>query len=251
MTEAEWIRCNDPQAMLEFLRDKATDRQFWLFSVACVRRMLGLFPNALIRQAVEFAERDADELASHEEMRLVQREIEDWRGSACTIQLSRSMTIAESSAIHAASWLVSPRPMRRATVARETARTAARAVSKSANDRDAIRHAPADEVVMVARMTWQVAQTALAAEKEAQASLLRDICGNPFHPPTIDRAWLLPEVVYFARQIYEGGTFEWMPDLADTLQEAGCSDPDIVDHCRQPGEHVRGCWLLDALLGKN
>ncbi len=252
MIEAEWIACNDPKAMLEFLRDKAIDRQFSLFGVACVRRMLGLFPNAVIRQAVAFAERDADELASREEMLLIQSEIDDWRKSASTSTRSHSKTIAdaESSAVDAASWLVSPHPMRRANVARETARAAAAAVYAAANDRDAIRQAPADEVVMVARMTWQAAQTALADEKKAQAALLRDICGNPFHPPTIERAWLLPEVVYFARQIYEGSNFEWMPDLADTLQEAGCTDPDILNHCRQSGEHVRGCWVFDALLGK-
>lgn len=160
------------------------------------------------------------------------------------------MTIAESSAIHAASWLVCRRPLRRAILAREAAHDATKAVFAAANDRDAIRRAPADETVMVARATWQAALAALAAEKEVQTALLRDICGNPFHPPTIDRAWLLPEVVYFARQIYEGGNFEWMRDLADTLEEAGCTDRAILEHCRQSGAHVRGCWVIDALLGK-
>src|SRR5579871_3833186 len=143
MIEAEWIACNDPKAMLEFLRDKATDRQFSLFGVASVRRMLGLFPNAVIRQAVAFAERDADELASHEELLLIQSEIDEWRTAASTSTSSHSMTLAEgeSSAVYAASWLVSPRPMRRANVARETARATTAAIYAAANDRDAIRQA--------------------------------------------------------------------------------------------------------------
>jgi hypothetical protein len=241
MTESEWNSCNDPKTMLIFLRDKATDRQLSLFGVACTHRMLGLFPSAIIRRAVTFAERDADESASHEEMLQIQNEIEEWRASARTSQLSHAMTAAESSAVLAASWLVYSRPLRRMALAREVARAAAAAVYEAANDRDAIRRAPADETVMVARATWQAAHAAQASETQAQAALLRDICGNPFHPPIIDRAWLLPEVVYFARQIYEGGTFEWLPDLADTLQEAGCTNADILNHCRQPDQYVRGC----------
>jgi hypothetical protein len=42
-----------------------------------------------------------------------------------------------------------------------------------------------------------------------------------------------------------------MPILADALEEAGCTNSDILDHCRQSGEHVRGCWVIDALLGKS
>ena len=38
--------------------------------------------------------------------------------------------------------------------------------------------------------------------------------------------------------------------LADALDDAGCSDAGVLAHCRGPGEHARGCWLLDGLLGK-
>jgi hypothetical protein len=38
--------------------------------------------------------------------------------------------------------------------------------------------------------------------------------------------------------------------LADALEEAGCDNADVLDHCRKPGEHVRGCWVIDHLLGK-
>jgi hypothetical protein len=44
--------------------------------------------------------------------------------------------------------------------------------------------------------------------------------------------------------------FDWMPQLADALEEAGCNNADILVHCRQPGKHVRGCWVMDLIVGK-
>jgi hypothetical protein len=41
-----------------------------------------------------------------------------------------------------------------------------------------------------------------------------------------------------------------MPILADALQDAGCENADILDHCRGPGPHVRGYWVVDLVLGK-
>ena len=53
-----------------------------------------------------------------------------------------------------------------------------------------------------------------------------------------------------ARTIYEGRRFAELPILADALEDAGCDDDDLLAHCRGGGEHVRGCWVLDHLLGK-
>ncbi len=41
-----------------------------------------------------------------------------------------------------------------------------------------------------------------------------------------------------------------MPILGDALEAAGCTPVEALRHCREPGEHVRGCWVVDALLGK-
>ncbi len=81
--------------------------------------------------------------------------------------------------------------------------------------------------------------------------LLRDIFGNPFRPVAFDSAWHTETVVGLARGIYEDRAFERMPILADALQDAGCEHPDILAHCREPGVHVRGCWVVDLLLGKS
>jgi hypothetical protein len=81
--------------------------------------------------------------------------------------------------------------------------------------------------------------------------LLRDIFGNPFRSVVIDPAWLQWHdggVVQIAQTIYDDRRFESLPILADALEEAGCMEADILAHCRESGNHVRGCWLLDRLL---
>jgi hypothetical protein len=86
-----------------------------------------------------------------------------------------------------------------------------------------------------------------AGELLAQAVLVRDIFG--LHP-SINPAWLTPIVLQLARAIYNDRAFDRMPILADALNEAGCDNDEILRHCRGPGPHVRGCWALDSVLGK-
>jgi hypothetical protein len=92
------------------------------------------------------------------------------------------------------------------------------------------------------------------AEHAKQVELLRDIGGNPFRTVLdVDSAWLAwndATVVKLAHGIYEERAFDRLPILADALEEAGCTNPDILNHCRRPGAHVRGCWVVDALLEK-
>ncbi|MBY0528517.1 MAG: hypothetical protein K2R98_34320 [Gemmataceae bacterium] len=81
--------------------------------------------------------------------------------------------------------------------------------------------------------------------------MTRDIFVNPFRPVTLISSWLTPTVTRLGETIYAERTFDLLPILADALEDAGCSDADILNHCRQPGEHVRGCWVVDLLLGKS
>jgi hypothetical protein len=92
------------------------------------------------------------------------------------------------------------------------------------------------------RRTW--------AEHKVQGRLLRGIVGNPFRPVTVNAAWLTPTVVQLARGIYSERAFDRLPILADALMDAGCENEDVLDHCRGDGPHVRGCWVVDLLLGK-
>ncbi|MBL8793030.1 MAG: hypothetical protein JNM56_03935 [Planctomycetia bacterium] len=83
-----------------------------------------------------------------------------------------------------------------------------------------------------------------------QCNLIRDLFGNPFRPVSVHPAWLTSTVTSLAQGIYDERTFDCLPILADALEDAGCDNADILNHCRQPGEHVRGCWVLDLLLAK-
>lgn len=81
--------------------------------------------------------------------------------------------------------------------------------------------------------------------------LLRDVAGNPFRPSLIDPRWLSWEggtIPNLARAIYDERAFDRMPILGDALEEAGCADDAILSHCRGPGPHVRGCWVVDLIL---
>jgi len=94
---------------------------------------------------------------------------------------------------------------------------------------------------------------AFDAECVEQAVLLRDIIGNPFRSFAVDSSWLSwrdSTIPKLAQAIYDERAFDLLPILADALEDAGCDNADILNHCRQPGEHVRGCWVVDLLLGK-
>lgn len=95
--------------------------------------------------------------------------------------------------------------------------------------------------------------SARTQEQSAQADLLREIVGNPFRSVAVDPTWLHGNgdiVAALAQGIDEERAFEHVPILADALEEAGCTDTAILEHCRGPRPHVRGCWVIDLLLDK-
>ena len=70
-------------------------------------------------------------------------------------------------------------------------------------------------------------------------------------PVVVAPAWLTPTVVSLTQGIYEERAFDRLPILADALQDAGCDHAGVLAHCRADGPHARGCWVVDALLGKS
>lgn len=84
---------------------------------------------------------------------------------------------------------------------------------------------------------------------ERSIDLLRCIFGNPFQP-TGGAGWDDPRTIRLAQAIYEERAFERLPILADALEEAGCQDALALEHCRRDRVHVRGCWVVDRILGK-
>jgi hypothetical protein len=95
-----------------------------------------------------------------------------------------------------------------------------------------------------------VGHKAFLKQQRWQSTVLRCIFGNPFRPASRTDAWQTANVVAIARAIYHEGSFDRLPILADALEEAGCTDADLLAHCRGPDPHVRGCWVVDLLLGK-
>jgi hypothetical protein len=74
---------------------------------------------------------------------------------------------------------------------------------------------------------------------------------EPFCPKEgVDTAWLTANVVALAQAISDECAYDRLPLLADALEEAGCQNTDILNHCRQAGEHGTGCKVIDLLLGK-
>ncbi len=83
------------------------------------------------------------------------------------------------------------------------------------------------------------------------ADLFRDIFGNPFRPVVFDPAWHTEHTIGMAAKMYDDRDFAAMPILADAPEDAGCDSETILTHCREPGVHVRGCWVVDLVLGKS
>jgi hypothetical protein len=68
---------------------------------------------------------------------------------------------------------------------------------------------------------------------------------------TVDRSWISDQegtVIRLARAIREGRSFDRLPSLGVALEAAGCDNREILDHCRAPGFHAAGCWVVDALV---
>jgi hypothetical protein len=254
MTESEWDACAKPQRMLRFLLGtdypriqdveafpacKTSDRKLRLFACHCFGRLRHLFASPLAEAAAKVAALFAEGVATSEELRRADAllrqaldEMEDgWRASRGA---ERTALLPRHEALALAFQATRPEAPKAAYYASSNAYLAADAItSPGATPHDRNFHAR------------QV------AEERAQADLLRELIGPlPFRTVPIDAAWLSGSVVQVAQAIYEEKRFEDMGILADALEEAGCDNAEILSHCRGKGPHVRGCWVVDALLGK-
>jgi hypothetical protein len=122
----------------------------------------------------------------------------------------------------------------------------------AANQRDRYTFVSQATVVPMAHRLWSFWDFRDDEELHAiGAPIVRDVFGNPFRPVTMDRRWLTSTVIDLARVIYDEQLFERLPILSDALLDAGCDNEDMIDHCRTEAGHVKGCWLLDLLLGRS
>ena len=242
-TEAEWLAGTDPQALLDYLHGRLSDRKLRLFAAACCRSLGDLMPAGRSRRAVQLCERHADGQARDEELRAVYGPaawLEDTLVPPWAVQVA-----AEAGAANAAYPEAFAAAERASLWALDAlAGTAADAVADPPctpeNGREGDR--------------WFLAfQAARVAEKEAQCRLLRCVAGNPFRPVRVRRAWLQwhdGAVRKVAEALYDGARFADLGVLADVLEEAGCTEPALLHHCREAGLHARGCWAVDLVLGR-
>jgi hypothetical protein len=235
MSESEWLACTDPMPMLAFLRGLASDRKLRLFAVACCRRILHLCGDRKCFDAIETSERHADGLVPHGEVD------EAWNAADSSVWAFNGVISVQTA-------LVAVEFATRNLDAEKVVRHVASAIQAAEHERAWV---PWEQVTSQgwARMRAKSA-TSVSSEAEAQSNLLRDVFGNPFRPIVLDGAWLTPSVDTLAQVIYDERAFDRMPHLADLLEETGCDDANILYHCRSQAEHVRGCWMIDLLLGK-
>jgi hypothetical protein len=226
MTEDEWLASIRPDEMLRHLGKDAGKRKWRLFNCACCRRAWHLIPEEPIRAVVEATERACERA---------------WRKKG--VEAARE---AARPAWVRATWDHGPAGQA-ASAAYQAARTNLQASRVAANAAAGVT-------------PGHPARAKHRKERAAQAGLLRDIFGNSFRPVAIEPAWLAwrdRAVVKMAQAAYEqralpSGELDpaRLAILADALEEAGCSITEILDHLRSPGPHVRGCWAIDLLLGK-
>jgi hypothetical protein len=235
MTEAEWLACDDPRSLLEFLRGRTSARKLRLFACACCRRVWGSFgppKEEALRHAFETAERAAEHRATVQDLE------EAFDLGESVVFLDDHEEYPAVAAARPDAWEAADET---ALALRDYFGVYARNEAWEKKAREEVQNA--------------VYRQAQAAEGREQVRLLRDLVGNPFRvAPVLDPAWMAWNdgvVRRLAEAIYKERAYERLPILADALEEAGCTDADLLGHLRGPGPHARGCWALDLLIGRD
>jgi hypothetical protein len=240
VTEEEWLCGANPEVMLwtlseQFPAGKEYDdftsrgRQLRLFAIACCRHVGHLLTDPRSREALTVFEHYLEGLATRTDKAWAEetssdviRVLEEATDGRCEAAMAVHRTIDFQDEF---------------TDAFEVAGIAAQAATFAAGDPEEDR----DRREKAGRAT----------EEAYQATLLRDIFGNPFHPVAFSPSWHTDTALSLARLMYESRDFSAMPILADALQDAGCDNDAVLTHLRDPhATHVRGCWALDLVLGK-
>jgi hypothetical protein len=236
MNEAQWLQGSNPY---ELVPPAGSSRKLRLFAVACARQFGHLLPCWESRAAIAVAERFADELAGESELTAA-RSAASWLGD----QAREAWKARQGPRL--AGWVaglvglttepIAPRLEAGTIFAHAVMYMAENVVSTQEHGRAGVR-------------------AAVAAQWHHQCALLRDLFGPlAFRDVCIDPTWLHWQdgtVRRLAQSIYAEHRFDELGVLADALEEAGCTDRDILEHCRSGPPHVRGCWCVDLLLGQS
>lgn len=239
-TEEVWAAC--PAADFLFFhienarlegRRALNERKLRLFGCACCRLLWPNLTHPSSRAAVEAAERYADGANTEDELIAA--------GEAAEGILPKGRIVVP----HA-------EDPRRAEYLRLAPAWAAGSVVRSEGDGWPYSTHVNDIIEKVMEATEYEPFTLNREVTEAAlCAFLRDIFGNPFRPAVFSPSWRTDTAVALARTMYDSRDFSAMPILADALQDAGCGNTDVLNHCRDANQvHVKGCWVVDLVLGK-
>jgi hypothetical protein len=217
MTEAEWLAAQNPRRMLDYLevyhrvaRTRNGRRKLRLFTCACCRRLWHVPGSERGKRVVEVLEHFADGLV-------------EWDDVQAAVESEREATKPEWKPWLDRLW--------------DAAECAAQYRPQDATDRRSL----------FTYSRWGDTEVELCG-------LLREVFGNPFcaspRMPSAVLAWNDGTVRRIAEGIYQERASDRLPILADALLDAGCDDEALIAHCRGAGPHVRGCWAVDLILGK-
>ena len=216
MTEREWRTETFPDHLLDCVGPAVSERKLHLFNVACLRLLWsccdGDAGSELFARLMELEEQVADGRAKPREIVRASQWL-PWSFEVGDLErpIRRSKITARQTAINLISYYSHP-------------------------ERNALNRTAARSVIA-----------------REQCHLLRDIVCPPFRTPSFTpdwRTWNDGTISRIARDAYESRDFSALPILADALQDAGCTDDDILSHCRQGDPHTRGCWVVDLILDK-
>jgi hypothetical protein len=250
MTEAEWLACTDSRRLVAFLPGKPSERKLRLLAVACCRRIWEVLRDGRSREAVETAERYAD-------------------GEVGVDELAAAHVAAEAAfnALWSVEFRIDPEGTPISNAARAAWNTALGLPLGEPENILGFGKSSGPRLTGI----WCIVVSALHAagappigfhhEGVAQCRLVRDLLGNPFRPLDLDPAiliWRDNTVVRLAEAAYRerllpSGLLDnaRLAVLADAVEESGCADSAVPQHLRSGGEHVRGCFVIDLLLGKS
>ena len=250
MTEEQWLSCDDWRPIIAYLSGKISKRKGTLYVCAGLRCISHLLYDDGSWTALDIAERAADGLADEGDIGYA-----GWSAEPATFgfdfdpemmnpymidgSLDPSVQRLIEMGIYTEADIREWRPSRYAATVEQISNAAhiayhsTHTVSENRFDPHLLDH-------LVQQSDWP------------GGWLIREIFGNPFRPTHVNPEWLAWKrgtAAALARTIYEDRAFDRMPILADALEEASCQDADVLNHCRHASRHMRGCWVIDLLLG--
>jgi hypothetical protein len=236
--EAEWLACARPDTPLNFaqrkLHRKVLRRKQRLLVCACCRLLWPLLTDPRSRHAVEVGERFASGIVTPTE-----------RDAARQTAEAVLKSLVRGSAAARVAWAA-----RLACYAGEDLRMAVDQALSCVVDIEVLADLGPFRADIAGE--WKARRAAAWAHT---CDLVRDVFGPlPFRCPHVEAAWLAwgeATVPRIARAVDDELAFDRLPILADALEDAGCADEDILRHCRGPGPHGKGCWVVDLLLGES